>query len=94
MAFTEDLSAFFNTDEHAITVTLNGVAVAAIFDNGSVVSQGGVGMITTDPVLTLATSDVPASPDGKPAVIAGVSYRVVGHQPDGTGVSTLTLERT
>lgn len=92
MPFTEDLSAFFNPAEHATTVELDGVDVAAIFSNGSVVSEGGIGMITTDPMLTLATSDVPASPTGKTAVVGGVSYTIVGHDPDGTGISVLTLE--
>jgi hypothetical protein len=39
-------------------------------------------------------ASVPASPVGKSIVIASVTYTVAEHQPDGTGVSTLLLERT
>lgn len=91
--FTEDLTVFFNADEHATAATLNGVAVSGIFDNGTGVSDGGVGMITTVPSFTLATSVVPASPVGKAMVINGVTYSVAEHHPDGTGVSVLELER-
>lgn len=91
--FTEDLSVFFNAGEFASAVTLNGVAAKAIFDvPGTVGSVGGFGMASTQPALTLATSDVPANPVGLTAVVGGVNYLVATHEPDGTGISRLALE--
>jgi hypothetical protein len=91
--FTEDLSAFMNVAEFATSVTLNGVAKAAIFDNANALgSVGPFGMASTAPVLTMATADVPASPVGLPVVANGITYTIAAHEPDGTGVSRLVLE--
>ncbi|MDP3651052.1 MAG: hypothetical protein Q8R67_05145 [Rhodoferax sp.] len=74
--------------------TVNGVTASAIFDNGySAGNLGGMAMASTQPTLALETADVPASPVGLSAVVGGVSYTIAEHQPDGTGVSTLFLER-
>lgn len=93
MAFTEDLSAFFNTDEHAVSALLDGAAVVGIFDNGFVLTGGGLGMADTAPSFTLPTASVPASVRSKPFVYAGVTYVVAEHQADGAGVSILILAR-
>ena len=93
--FDEDLSAFYNVSELATTVTLNGVSVAAIFDNGySAGSVGIMGVASTQPSLNLATTLVPTNPVGTSAVVNGTTYTVAAHEPDGTGVSLLYLERT
>jgi hypothetical protein len=44
-------------------------------------------------MLTLLTAGLSADPVGQTAVVNGTSYLVAAHQPDGTGVSTLMLER-
>jgi poly(3-hydroxybutyrate) depolymerase len=93
--FTEDLTAFFNVSEFAETVTLHGVDVAAIFDNGySAGNVGSVGMASNQPSLLLAAASVPASPVGKVALVRAISYRIAAHEPDGTGAAVLYLERT
>ncbi len=93
--FTEDLTAFLNPDEFATSVTVGGVAVPAIFDNGYALgSVGGFGMASTQPAITLATANVPAAPEGQAVVVNSVAYLVASHEPDGTGVSRLLLERT
>jgi hypothetical protein len=95
MAMTEDLSVFFSTAEFATAATLGGVAVTGIFDNGySAGNVGGMGIASTQPTLTLPTASVPANPVGLAAVVASVTYTIAEHQPDGTGVSMLYLERT
>ena len=95
MAFAEDLSVFFNPAEFADPATLGGVAVQGIFDKAyQFADVGGSGMAATQPVYTLATSAVPANPVGTTLVVGGVSYSVAAHEPDGTGVSLLLLERT
>lgn len=95
MAFTEDFAAFFDTDDFAVALTLDGVPlVEAIFDNAY--ALGGVGPIgaaTTAPAITLPTANVPADPVGKAVVHSGDTYTVIAHEPDGTGVSVLLLER-
>lgn len=95
MAFSEDLSVFFDTGTgFAVSATLAGTAVRGIFDNAYELGAVGMaGMATTAPVFTLATSDVPAGAAGASLVVNGISFTVAEHQPDGTGVSLLLLER-
>lgn len=94
MAMQEDLSAFFSPSEFAHTASIGGVAVTGIFDNGYALGNvGGFGMASTQPTLTLATAHVPGSPEGVAAVVNGVAYLVASHEPDGTGVSRLLLEK-
>ena len=89
----EDFTAFMNLAEFATSVTLNGVTVAAIFDEAYASGDvGPYGMASTAPTLTIATADVPASPIGLPVVANGATYAVVVHRPDGTGISRLLLE--
>lgn len=95
--FTEPLAAFFRTAGFGVAVTLDGQAREAIFDNEHQLSPFGPaavgGMATSQPMLTVATADVPANPVGKAAVVGSTTYTIVEHQPDGTGVSRLMLER-
>lgn len=93
--FTEDLSDFFNEADFAQSATLNGVTVSGIFDNSYITgSVGPAGIASAQPLFTLATADVPANPVGKTLVTGSITYTVAEHQPDGTGVSTLALQRT
>jgi len=67
--------------------------VPAIFDSAyTLASVGPYGMASSQPMLTLATADVPATPVGKPAVVNDIAYTIAAHEPDGTGVSRLLLE--
>jgi len=89
---TEDLAPFFA--DFAVDATVNGQAVRGIFDNGFASAEVGlVGMSSSRPMLTLPTAGLSADPVGQTAVVGGTSYLVAAHQPDGTGVSTLMLER-
>ena len=95
MAFVEDLSVFFSADTPgSVQATLAGVPVTGIFDSAyALASVGPHGMASTQPTLTLPTAQVPANPVGLAAVVNGTGYLVAGHEPDGTGVSILLLER-
>lgn len=89
------VSDFFKASEFAESVTLAGFPVVAIFDSAYEFGDvGGTGMASVAPVLTLATSNVPANPVGVIAIVQSISYRIAAHEPDGTGVSMLMLERT
>lgn len=95
MPMVEDLSVFFHASEFASAATLAGVSVRGVFDNGYLQGDvGGNGMAGAQPMFTLATSDVPTSPVGASLVVNATSYRIAAHEPDGTGVSMLMLERT
>lgn len=83
------------------TAALNGgEAVEVMFDNAYVRGDvGGLGMASTQPAITLPTADVPASPRGKTAVVTStvhgtLNFKIVDHEPDGTGVSVLFLEKS
>jgi hypothetical protein len=90
--FAEDLDVFFA--DFGETVTLNGVAVTAVFDKEyATAGAGPLGMATSAPALSLPDASVPASPVGKPAVVRGVAYSVSEAHPDGTGLTTLLLEQ-
>ncbi len=95
MFHVEDIPALMNTDEFAVTGTLAGVTVRGIFDADHVVAAvGAAGMAACAPGFMLPSADVPVAPVGKTLVLPAGTFRVAEHQPDGTGVSALLLERT
>jgi hypothetical protein len=72
--------------------TVAGVAVQGVFGNGYAVGQvGALGIASTQPSLTLLTTQVPAEPIGQAVLVAGQAYAVDAHEPDGTGISRLLL---
>ena len=94
--FAEDTTAFFDTTcGFAQTATVGGASVAVIFDNASSLGAvGPYGMAGTQPSITLPTAQVPATPVGTTVVVGGGTYLVAAHEPDGTGISRLILERS
>lgn len=90
MAFAEDLGVFFSTDEFADSVTYNGSTLIGIFDNAYFETEGIQG---SQPVFTCPTASVPNALHGDELVRNGVTYRVVGVEPDGTSLTLLRLER-
>lgn len=92
--FTENLPAFFRAAGFGTSVTVGGVARVGIFDAGTRLGAVGMaGVATTQPTLTLPTADVPSPAVGQAVIVNGVNYLVAEHDLDGTGVSTLILER-
>ena len=91
--FDESFDVFFEESEFAVTATVDGQSMSVIFDAAYAMGDvGPYGMSSVAPIVTLPTAKVPADPIGKSVVVNGKSYLVTVHQPDGTGVSTLTLE--
>lgn len=89
--FVENTAAFFS--DFGQTVTVGGVVVSAIFDNGYVLgSVGPIGMASSQPSLMLASANVPANPVGTAVLVGAANYVVGAHEPDGTGMSRLLLE--
>ena len=90
--FVENHSAYLA--DFAVPCTVAGQAVQAIFDNGFALGSVGLaGMAGVQPTLTVPTTSVPASPIGLAAVVNATNYLVAAHEPDGTGMSRLLLER-
>lgn len=74
-------------------VLLDGVTVRADFAAPYAQSYlDGVSAEAKTPQITLASTSVPAAVDGKAVVARSTNYTVVGHKPDGFGLSTLMLE--
>lgn len=87
--FAEDLSVFFDTDDFAVTATLDGTSINGIFDN-EFIEQNFVQ--TSAPVFTYRAADKAASIDSV-LVCESVTYKVKGIEPDGTGLTKLILEK-
>lgn len=91
--FAEDLSAFFDVaGGFAVNATIGGLPVAGIFDNGY---QGALtGAIESSaPTFIAPTANVAAVVQGTAITVNATAYSVTGVEPDGTGVTTLILER-
>jgi len=88
--FTEDLSEFLDSTEMADNATIGASTIAGIFDNQFVEVHGIEGV---RPVFVCAEADVSSIAHGDALTIKTVSYKVAGVQPDGTGLTSLILEK-
>lgn len=70
------------------------VDVPGMLKDPSTVVGIGVGAEDTSPTVTVATNAVPAEPAEQLVQVDGVSYLIRHAAPDGTGLTTLTLELT
>lgn len=91
MAFTEDLTPFFNEDDFAVAATLQGVAVSGILDEEYVEPLGNV-VEGRHPIFQCRASDVPSVAHGQSLVVGARTFKVRGVEPDGTGIMLLRLE--
>ena len=96
MPMTEDMTVFFNDAELATKAVLDNVEATGIFDNAYNQALSGVG--TVQPIYVMSTEAAARAKQGSALRIAsgvhnGNRYRVAGVEPDGTGVTTLLLER-
>ena len=91
MGFTEDLDAFYvSGDPGIVTATVGATAVIGEFQDDYAEDFGIEGEA---PRFSAPTARLPASHGyGTTVVIGAATYRVVGVQPDGTGVTVLILE--
>ena len=87
--FTEDFSAFFDTDELAVSATLDGTSVNGFFGNESI----EVNFVqTTATAFTYGHADKAVSINST-LVYGATTYKVKNMKPDGTGLMTLILEK-
>jgi hypothetical protein len=69
------------------------VDVPGLFKDPSTVAALGIGADDTSPIVTVATNAVPDDPAEQTVQVDSVSYLILRAAPDGTGLTTLTLER-
>ena len=85
----DDLDAFINPLEFAVTATIAGIQVDGIFESPYIDTQEVAGF---SPTITCQTVDVENVVEDDTVIIDSVNYRVSGIQADGTGITILTLE--
>lgn len=87
-----DLDIFLNSDEFAVDVTYLVSTIQGIFDDEfSSAVQGEMGIESTVPQVLVKTSDVQNIAHNEELTINSVVYKVIGIQPDGTGVTLILL---
>lgn len=72
----------------ALGIQLN---VPGIFRNPSAVAGVGIGAATTGPTLTVDSGSVMDAPVDQSITVAGKPYVILAADPDGTGLTVLTL---
>jgi hypothetical protein len=95
LPLADDLLTLFNVDEFAVSVTYGGATIRGIFDNETVPVEGGgfVSVHQEQPRLTCRTLDVSAIAEDQTMVISSVTYKIRAWIHDGTGVTSVQLEK-
>lgn len=91
MAFTEDITAFFDTDDFAVSATVGAATFNVIFDNAYLSAGGDASVAGTQPMCHARSADVSGVSIGSTMTVNSVAYVVTGLHPDGTGVTVITL---
>lgn len=82
---------------NAVASFAGGAAKAGIYEDAYQTGQvGGNGMASSQPAITVASSDVPSNPVGTSLVVtyAGTDmpFTISAAQPDGAGLTVLLME--
>lgn len=95
MAFTEDLTVFFNDAEFSDEITRpDGSKFKAIFDETYFDPESGETVLdTTKPRLTCRESDVSGLARKSVVTRKSVRFSVVKVEPDGTGTAMVQLSK-
>ena len=95
ISLNEDILTLLDLDDFAVAATYEGGLINGIFDNETVpVDAGGFAQVHQEqPRFTCRTSDLPDIAEGQAIVISGLTYDIKAWVHDGTGVTTLQLER-
>ena len=90
MFYDDDIDVFFN--DFAQTVTYNGASIKAVSTPaGTLQTYGTIAYITTEHELIVKSTDCPSIKKSDVVVVGGISYHPVQPQPDGTGITKMTL---
>ena len=91
---TNDLDIFLNSDEFAVDITYNAGTIQGIFDDEfSSAVQGEMGIESTVPQVLVKSSDVVGIAHADLMTINTIVYKIIGIQPDGTGMTMLLLSK-
>ena len=95
LPLNDDLTDILNIEEFATAVTYDGGTINGIFDNETVpVDAGGfVPVHEEQPRLTCRTADVPSIAYDQTMIINATTYKIKAWVHDGTGVTSVQLER-
>jgi hypothetical protein len=88
--FVEDLSSFFEVAEHAVQAELDSLPVVGIFDRPH--GEAFDGIATSSPRFTLPSASAEGVTLQSLLRIGDERFQVRSVEPDGTGVTVLTLE--
>jgi hypothetical protein len=91
----DDLAIFLGVDDFGTEVKFGNKKFNGIFDNDfvEVDAGGGVSFATQQPRLVARSIDCAILSEDSQLVISGTTYKVKVIQPDGTGMTTLVLEK-
>ncbi len=91
----DDRAIFIGVDDFGVAATYSGGTINGIFDNDfiEVEAGGGVGFALQQPRFLCRTADVINAAEGDAITISGISYIMRIVQDDGTGMTTLVLEK-
>jgi hypothetical protein len=92
MAFVEDRSIFFS-ELDSVAALYNGAQFVRGYLDLAYIEPLGNAVEGRAPVFTCNVTDLPAAMHGDTLVASGRTYKVVGVEPDGTGILILRLER-
>lgn len=100
MAFTEDLTQFFDTDDFAVVATFKTAALATIRTANVILTDanGAAQMFDSQvlaalPFLQCRTADLASVNNTCKVTIGAVTYSIVEHHDDGTGLSIVQLRK-
>ncbi len=95
--FKEDLltdldDVFLDNEEFAVDVLYNAATFQGIFDDGFIDSaDDGIAVESTAPQVQVKTSDVVGALHDETMTINSIDYKIIGIQPDGTGMTLILL---
>ena len=90
----EDLTVFFDNDEHAVKAIFQGRYIAGIFDKEYYpIDIGEAEFESSEPRFLCAVCDLGYIKNGSVLKICDVDYTVRSKQPDGTGLVSLVLTK-
>lgn len=93
MPFTEDMSLYLRTADFgtAAVYSGSGATINGILDADYDEAMGRVQAST--PLFACATADVANATHGQTLTVGATVYKIVGVEPDGTGMTVLRLEK-
>lgn len=92
MNLLADITTFFT--DFAVEASYNGASIRVIFDAScKLVNALTGGIESTGPQAICQSADVEGAQHGEQIVINDTAYYIIGIEPDGAGITVLTLSK-